>query len=81
MEAATAAWWLMGPSTTSFVKEALQIDDVMGFAPRVGQRPVYMTCEEIAAMPDADFNRLWQVVMSCRHTVRFQLGQPGPCCM
>ena len=64
VEAATAAWWLMGPSTTSFVKEALQIDGVMSFAPRVGQRPIHMTCEEVAAMPDADFNRLWQVVMT-----------------
>ena len=85
VEAATAAWWLMGPSTTSFVKEALQIDGVMSFAPCVGQRPVHMTCEEIAAMPDADFNRLWQVGMSGRRKASIsEAGLALPmftCCM
>ena len=62
----------MGPSTTSFVKEALQIDGVMSFAPRVGQKPVFMTCEEVAALPDADFNHLWQVVLHGGNMLKHQ---------
>ena len=27
-----------------------------------------MTCEEIAAMPDDDFSRLWQVALCVQHS-------------